>query len=1047
MLLLMVGVSLQAQSVSDKQMDERFNDNKLPYGWFTEGWKVDSTGVVKKGGGFDLSELLGSFGNNQPEENNPEENPENPEEKTENDSTKNQTPSIDLSKLMGGGSSYNYLMTPPLSVQSGEVLVFSAKKGGGGDSGLGSFMGGDSDSTFVLERAVYGEHMWIKVADFTSELDSTFKTFTISDTEPGEYRFRFRAGGNVEIDSVAGFHIDSEAPDIYPLYQDKNIQPVDLSLCTEDTTVTFNIINTATGTLTVNISADGAFSLDNSQVSIAYADTVKVNLTFNYGQAHEGRNSTMLTFKTTDERVEEIPLPIDAIVSQAGVWMDDFNDNKLPYGWFTEGWKVDSTGVATIKQSSDDGGMGGMFGGGSSATYYLMTPPLTVSDVNDVLLFSVKKPGGGGGGFDMSSLMGGGGSSESTFFVEKSVYGSGKWERAKDFSNALDTVFTTQWLSGLEPGEYRFRFLASDSVVIDSVAGFQIDKEAPDLYVTLDSAVVRSLDLGMLRGDSTTTFTMINTGTGTLKLGVSPLDATRLAVNNANPAIASGDSLLLDATMLRDDERQGEIHELLMFVPEDERVSPQAVAMNAYIIKSDSWAEDFEPIYVIEDQTFPRRFPEGWETTGWILTEGGGDDMMALFGGGGTEEKSWVAKTESKEYEVITPRLQAKQGHLLRFTADMGGGFMQMFSMFGMGGGDPSYLNLYYKRDYDKDWTLYNTYFQSDTIVFKAPYSGFYRLKFQGSGVSLDDFLGFSLPKDSISFGDYGMPERVLEEYGGKILNVVMDRTISAKDNGDGTQTPVACTVSLPYDFDVDEYYAPGTAQVYQLAYIDSLYNQFIFKELPDHKMEAWKPYMMIVNRGDVRLSVVDALFTAEVPEASPVYDFYSWYWFGNLAEVGKWESAYRAFTLDDEEHVFSLTDRGVWEYVPAFQLNNSPRAYAFRGVFSTNADGYFLYKDTSFRPNPETGEYKHGEGTYAVRSLATRFFEADDDGSGEVAEKPGLIYIGDYEGGGATGIVPTIRTIDRDGTQQFFDLQGRKLSEKPNKGIYIENGKKHVAR
>ncbi len=131
MLPLMVGVSMQAQSVSDKQMDERFNDNKLPYGWFTEGWKVDSTGVVKKGGGFDLSELLGSFGNNQPEENNPEENPENPEEKTENDSTKNQTPSIDLSKLMGGGSSYNYLMTPPLSVQSGEVLVFSAKKGGG----------------------------------------------------------------------------------------------------------------------------------------------------------------------------------------------------------------------------------------------------------------------------------------------------------------------------------------------------------------------------------------------------------------------------------------------------------------------------------------------------------------------------------------------------------------------------------------------------------------------------------------------------------------------------------------------------------------------------------------------------------------------------------------------------------------------------------------------------------------------------------------------------------------------------------------------------
>ena len=54
---------------------------------------------------------------------------------------------------------------------------------------------------------------------------------------------------------------------------------------------------------------------------------------------------------------------------------------------------------------------------------------------------------------------------------------------------------------------------------------------------------------------------------------------------------------------------------------------------------------------------------------------------------------------------------------------------------------------------------------------------------------------------------------------------------------------------------------------------------------------------------------------------------------------------------------------------------------------------------------------------------------------------------IGDLIGGadGATGIVPTIRTIDRDGTENFFDLQGRRLNSKPNKGIYIENGKKYA--
>ncbi|MBO7539978.1 MAG: hypothetical protein J6T44_11905 [Prevotella sp.] len=992
---------MMSQNISSGQMDERFNDGKMPYGWFAKGWVVKDN-VAQKGedseesGGFNFADLLG-----------------------------------------GGDDSYNYLMTPPLSVQGSEVLVFSAKKGGD-DSGMTSFMGGESDSTFVVERAIYGEHRWVKVADLTSQLDSTYKTFTISNTEAGEYRFRFRAGGNVMIDSVAGFHIDNDAPDIYPAYKDKNIQPVDLGLCTEDTTVTFCVINTGTGTLTVNLSAESPFTLDQTSVSVEYADTAKVNLTFNYGQGHEGRNSTMLVFATTDERVEEIPLPIDAIITQPGVWTEDFNNNELPYGWFTEGWEV-KEGVATVKNGGGDNSMS-MFGG-SSETYYLMTPPLTVSDETDVLLFSVKKPGSGG--MDFSSMMGGGDNS-ATFFVEKSVYGSGKWERAKDFSNAVDTAYTTQWLSNLEPGEYRFRFVASDSIVIDSVAGFQIDMNAPDLYVTLDSAAVKSLDFGMLRADTTSTFTVINTGTGTLDVAVSSLDPTRLALDQSSLSIAAGDSLLLNATLLRDDERQGEVRELLMFTPADERVSGQAIAFSAYIIKSDSWSEDFEPIYVIEDQTFPRRFPEGWESTGWILTEGGSDDIMSMFSGGG-EEKSWVAKTESKEYEVITPRLQAKQGNLLRFTADMGGGFMQMFAMFGLGGGDISYLNVYYKRDYDKDWTLYNTYFQSDTIVFKAPYSGFYRLKFQGSGVSLDDFLGFSLPKDSVQFVDFTFSQKVLDELNGQISNSSYDRVVSAVVNEDGTESPVACTVSLPYDFDIDEYYVPGTAQAYQLEYVDTVYRQFIFKELPNNKMEAWKPYLVIVNHGDLRFNAIDALFTNQVPEGSPVYDFSEWYWHGNNTEVGKWVSAYRVFMLDKDELIYGLTDKGIWAYID--RRTSQERFNNFRGLFSANDPDYLFILSIPFRQNPEVVEYQHEDVVSEARNFTTRFYQPDGEVSGEVEEKSDLLYIADFHDNGTTGIKPTIQTIDRDGTRRYFDLQGRQLNDKRVKGIYIENGKKYIAR
>ena len=40
-------------------------------------------------------------------------------------------------------------------------------------------------------------------------------------------------------------------------------------------------------------------------------------------------------------------------------------------------------------------------------------------------------------------------------------------------------------------GEYRFRFISYVDAEVDSVAGFHIDNDAPDLLVTVDSLHVR----------------------------------------------------------------------------------------------------------------------------------------------------------------------------------------------------------------------------------------------------------------------------------------------------------------------------------------------------------------------------------------------------------------------------------------------------------------------------------------------------------------------------------------------------------------------------
>ena len=48
-------------------------------------------------------------------------------------------------------------------------------------------------------------------------------------------------------------------------------------------------------------------------------------------------------------------------------------------------------------------------------------------------------------------------------------------------------------------------------------------------------------------------------------------------------------------------------------------------------------------------------------------------------------------------------------------------------------------------------------------------------------------------------------------------------------------------------------------------------------------------------------------------------------------------------------------------------------------------------------------------------------------------------------------GVIDGIKTISKDkasiAENAFYDLQGRQLSDNPNKGIYIQNGKKFVVK
>ena len=192
----------------------------------------------------------------------------------------------------------------------------------------------------------------------------------------------------------------------------------------------------------------------------------------------------------------------------------------------------------------------------------------------------------------------------------------------------------------------------------------------------------------------------------------------------------------MDVTFVYNESELGEHHETLFITPDHEGLVEQQIALLAYSIYTDAWTEDFEPKFVI-DAPDKAELPEGWETTGWEVSQPGGSlDLGALLGGGDSNDSdtndTYAASSSSNDYELITPMLQAKKGDVLGFemelttvTGDAIGG------IFGEDTSETPTLNVFYSRN-DGQWTPCGEYSSTGKCFFTAPYSGLYRLMFKG---------------------------------------------------------------------------------------------------------------------------------------------------------------------------------------------------------------------------------------------------------------------------------------------------------------------------
>ena len=196
---------------------------------------------------------------------------------------------------------------------------------------------------------------------------------------------------------------------------------------------------------------------------------------------------------------------------------------------------------------------------------------------------------------------------------------------------------------------------------------------------------------------------------------------------------------------------------------------------------------------------------------------------------------------------------------------------------------------------------------------------------------------------------------------------------------------------------------------------------EFIFSNTDPH-LKAGYGYLIVVNEGELNLSANGVTLTTEEQEEDVLFwgkeHSDVWVdadrkggWRGSLHDLDNDECAeYLVHTMSNDgdfRRISNTTEAERGAYLPAF------RAALFADFFDGRNRYYTVFK-----------EYVQGDDDNPIVDFPAAFYDADND----------------YKGVGIH-----FQTVEKDGVHRYYDLQGRPLKERPEKGIYIDNGKKII--
>lgn len=858
-----------------------------------------------------------------------------------------------------------------------------------------------------------GTEVFSQTATDTQLQDWTISRFTV----PATTKYLRIEGSYVDIQEFYGCTLPQEA-----------IMKVESGgvgfgfLTNNSSTQTVNIRNAGTIdltnlTATLDEASDEGFSieLDNSTVAPGQSTTLRITL----GNEHKGNRRAIINITADDQ--DPVQLSAQGYVADNTKILIAFDgNNPLPDSWTNNGWNI-SDGTAT-----------GVYVSGNTSHNSEMVSPKIKVEQGESMVIEAK-----------------GTSSYAELYVYTSTDGE-TWTKQGEYNTALraeTNVYKVNTLT-VPAGTYFFKF-EGYAVVMNHINGFNYDDNAPIMTVTDadNNQVSGTVDLafGKVTGAVSKTYTVSNTGTGTLNVLLESSNTSDFTVDKEDMALATGESETFTVTMVA--EPFGEKNATITVVSDDATLTVNATATS---MDPNVWFEDFEN----------GSLPAGWVANGWTV---------GTFSSYENTTPMALAPNSSTAGTLITPRLYAKAGEVLAWDA-----YFQWTD---------EAMTVEYSNDEQQTWNAIYSYKPEDdgisskyyhkAMQFTAPADGSYYLRFTSTYQNgVDNFYGFALdmPEHSMSITSFSIPTTglktemesqatvtVKENLGVDEENVMAklyineeyvanSDAVSFNANEQKTLTiPFIPTTAGDVEMYIEVVYAGGTLKSEAVIRTVAEINKLELTETEEKEITTG--YSAVYDVVTLTRSFVAGWNTFVAPQAVAVYDISEnakVYQFDDYADSElKFKTVtdrtltpatpYIIYLTEAKEVTFTWNNPVIYSsYVGADNIKVAKNGVTFQGTYAPiaapNMQG--MYGVT-----PAGKIQKGGAGA------SMKGFRAYFDMGANSAPEFSLLF-----DGVATGI--TTATIFDNYEGDIYDLQGRKVNKaQMHKGIYVVNGRKVVVK